>query len=47
MRRTTTESLEDPGPSFLESCLGLVMSLAAFSVAASVCSGILTLALMP
>ena len=47
MRRSTTETLEDPGPTFLESCLGLVMSLAAFFVAAGVCSGILTLALMP
>ena len=47
MRRSTTETLDDPDPSLLQSCLGMVMTLATFSVAASVCSGVLTVALMP
>jgi hypothetical protein len=47
MQRSTTETLENPDPSLLESCLGMVMTLAAFSVAASVCSSIFTLALTP
>ena len=47
MRRSTTETLENPDPSLLGSCLGMVMTLATFSIAASVCSSILTLALMP
>jgi hypothetical protein len=47
MRHSNFEILDDPDPSLLQSGLGMVMTLATFSVAASVCSGILTLALMP
>jgi hypothetical protein len=47
MRRSTTESFDDRDPSALESFLGIAMTIATMAVSGSVCSGLITLALMP
>ena len=47
MRRYPPETLHDPEVSMTESYFGIAITLAAFAVATSVCSGIFTLALLP
>ena len=46
MRRSTTETFDDHDPSMLESLLGITMAIATMAVSGSVCSGLITLALM-
>jgi hypothetical protein len=47
MHRYPPETLHDPETSRAESYIGIAVVVAAFAVATSVCSGILTLALLP
>jgi hypothetical protein len=47
MRRYPPETPHDTDVSMVESYFGIAIALAAFAVATSVCSGLLTLALMP
>ena len=47
MHRYPPETLHDPDISRAESYIGIAVMVAAFAVATSVCSGIITLALMP
>ncbi len=47
MRHSTTEALDEHDESVLESFLGITMTITAMAVAGSLCSGLVTLALMP
>jgi hypothetical protein len=47
MRRSPPETFHDPEISRAESYIGFAVTFAAFAVATSVCSGIITLALLP
>ena len=47
MHRYPPETFQDPEISRADSYIGIAVMLAAFAVATSVCSGILTLALLP
>jgi hypothetical protein len=47
MHRYPPETLHDPETSRAESYIGIAVMLAAFAVSTSVCSGIVTLALLP
>jgi hypothetical protein len=47
MRRSTSETFDDHDPSMLESFLGIMMAIASMAVSGSVCSSLITLALMP
>jgi len=47
MRHSTTETFDDHDPSMLESFLGITLTIASMAVSGSVCSGLISLALMP
>jgi hypothetical protein len=46
-RRSTTEAFDDHDASTLESLLRITMTIAGMALGGSVCSGLITLALMP
>jgi hypothetical protein len=46
MRHSTADTFDDRDPSALESLIGITLTIASMAVSGSVCSGLITLALM-